>query len=49
MNILLKITEIVILARLRPYILPSWVDFLALKTRNLGNGLSKSPQIAYKS
>ena len=34
MNILLTMTEIVILAPLKPYIRPSFVHFLALETKN---------------
>ena len=46
MNILIKITEIVLLASQKPYILPFWVHFLAVETKDLRNGISGTPQMA---
>ena len=47
MNILLTMTEIVILAPLKPYIWHVWVHFIALKTQNFRNGLSRTAKTAY--
>ena len=49
MNIFLAITKIMILAPLKPYILPLLEHFLALKTQTFRNGLSVPPQMAYRS
>ena len=49
MNILLTITEIVMLDPLKPYILHLLVHFLALKTKNFSNGSFKTPKMAYIS
>ena len=49
MNILLAMTEIVILAPLKPYIGPLLVHFLALKIQNFRHGSFNTPKIAYRS
>ena len=43
MNILLAMTEFVILAPLKPYICPFLAHFVALKTNNFRNGTFKTP------